>query len=203
LQAGAEWLHVVNLDGALEEVDRTNLAALEKIIDVTTQSKPGAKIQYGGGLRSSVDIDRALALGVDRIILGTAAIFSPEILEQAVTIHGAEKIAVAIDVYDGNVKVRGWQQITDQDPLSLAKKLIHLGVETLIYTNIAHDGVGTGVDVTMTRRLAESTGLKVIASGGVNSLEDVHKVKAAGLDGLIIGRALYNGNVSLAEALKC
>lgn len=203
LETGAKWLHVINLDGALEEVDNANLAALEAIIEVATQYTPRGRIQYGGGIRTSVDINRAFGLGVDRVILGTVAIYSPEILEQAVETYGAEKIAVAIDVYDGKVKVRGWQQQTDQDPLSFGKELINLGVETLIYTNIAHDGVGTGVDVNMTSRLAEGTGLNVIASGGVNSLEDVIKVKAAGLDGLIIGRALYNGNVSLEEALIC
>lgn len=203
LKIGAKWLHVINLDGALEESDSANLAALKIILDVATQTIPRRQIQYGGGIRSLADVERTLSMGVDRIILGTVAIHSPETLEQAVETYGSEKIAIAIDVYDGKVKVRGWQQQTDQDPVSLSKKLENLGVKTLIYTNIAHDGVGTGVDVTMTRRLAEETGMNVIASGGVNSLEDVNKVKAAGLDGLIIGRALYDGNVSLEEALKC
>jgi phosphoribosylformimino-5-aminoimidazole carboxamide ribotide isomerase len=187
----------------LEESDSANLLALKAILDVARQNLPKGKIQYGGGVRTIADIERAISLGIDRVILGTVAISSPETVERAVEAFGAEKIAVAIDVYDGKVKVRGWQQQTDQDPISLGKNLVERGVTILIYTNIARDGVGSGVDLSMTRRLAERTGLRVIASGGVNSIDDVNKVKAAGLDGLIIGRALYDGKVSLEEALKC
>ncbi len=203
LAAGANWLHVINLDGALEELDSANLAALNAILEAAEHTKPRGQVQYGGGIRTLANIERALTLGVDRVILGTVAINSPEIVEQAVNACGAEKIAVAIDVYDGKVKVRGWKQQTTQDPISLGKYLVKLGVKTLIYTNIAHDGVGSGVDITMTKQLAEETGLTMIASGGVNSLHDVKKVRAAGLDGLIIGRALYDGKVSLEEALQC
>ncbi len=203
LKIGAKWLHVINLDGALEESDSATLLALKAILDVARQNLPKGQIQYGGGVRTIADIERTISLGVDRVILGTVAISSPETVERAVEAFGAEKIAVAIDVYGGRVKVRGWQQQTDQDPVSLGRNLVERGVTTLIYTNIARDGVGSGVDLSMTRRLAERTGLRVIASGGVNSLNDVNKVKAAGLDGLIIGRALYDGKVSLEEALKC
>jgi phosphoribosylformimino-5-aminoimidazole carboxamide ribotide isomerase len=203
LKIGAKWLHVINLDGALEESDSANLLALNAILDVARQYIPKGHIQYGGGVRTIADMERVISLGVDRVILGTVAISSPEIVEQAVKTFGSEKIAVAIDVYDGRVKVRGWQEQTDQDPVSVGGNLVELGITTLIYTNIARDGVGSGVDISMTRRLAEHTGLRVIASGGVNSLDDVNKVKDAGLDGLIIGRALYDGKVSLEEALKC
>lgn len=203
LKIGAKWLHVINLDGALEESDSATLLALKAILDVARQNLPKGQIQYGGGVRTIADIERTISLGVDRVILGTVAISSPETVERAVEAFGAEKIAVAIDVYGGRVKVRGWQKQTDQDPVSLGRNLVERGVTTLIYTNIARDGVGSGVDLSMTRRLAERTGLRVIASGGVNSLNDVNKVKAAGLDGLIIGRALYDGKVSLEEALKC
>lgn len=203
LRIGASWLHVINLDGALEEADSANLLALKAILDVARQHLPKGQIQYGGGVRTIADVERVISLGVDRVILGTVAISSPEIVEQAVKTFGSEKIAVAIDVYDGRVKVRGWQEQTDQDPVSLAGNLVEQGVTTLIYTNIARDGVGSGVDISMTRNLAEHTGLRVIASGGVNSLDDVNRVKDAGLDGLIIGRALYDGKVSLEEALKC
>ena len=203
LRIGASWLHVINLDGALEEADSANLLALKAILDVARQHLPKGQIQYGGGVRTIADVERVISLGVDRVILGTVAISSPEIVEQAVKTFGSEKIAVAIDIYDGRVKVRGWQEQTDQDPVSLGSNLVELGVTTLIYTNIARDGVGSGVDISMTRNLAEHTGLRVIASGGVNSLDDVNRVKDAGLDGLIIGRALYDGKVSLEEALKC
>jgi phosphoribosylformimino-5-aminoimidazole carboxamide ribotide isomerase len=203
LKIGAKWLHVINLDGALEESDSANLLALKTILDIARQYLPNGQIQYGGGVRTIADVGRVISLGVDRVILGTVAISSPEIVEQAVKTFGLEKIAVAIDVYDGRVKVRGWQEQTDQDPVSLGSNLVEQGVTTLIYTNIARDGVGSGVDISMTRNLAEHTGLRVIASGGVNSLDDVNKVKDAGLDGLIIGRALYDGKVSLEEALKC
>lgn len=203
LKFGAKWLHVINLDGALEESDSANLVSLKAILDVATQNVPKGHIQYGGGVRTLSDIERAISLGVDRVILGTVAISSSETVQRAVEDYGSDKIAVAIDVYDGRVKVRGWQQQTDQDPVSLGRHLVKLGVTTLIYTNIARDGVGSGVDVTTTQLLAYDTGLSVIASGGVNSLDDVNKVNSAGLDGLIIGRALYDGKVSLEEALKC
>jgi phosphoribosylformimino-5-aminoimidazole carboxamide ribotide isomerase len=198
LAAGATWLHVVDLDGALTgsthgldgEQEPDNLRALGEIL-ATAAGR--ASVQFGGGLRALTDIERVLSLGVDRVILGTAAIESPELVAEAVAHFGAERVA----------KVRGWTRPADVDPITLGKRLVKLGVRTVVYTDISRDGVGSGVDVQGTRQLAEEIGLSVIASGGVASLGDIRQVRAAGLSGIIIGRALYQGAISLKEALVC
>ncbi|MEN8098651.1 MAG: HisA/HisF-related TIM barrel protein, partial [Chloroflexota bacterium] len=155
------------------------------------------------GLRSLDDIEHVLTLGVDRAILGTVAVESPELVAEAVARFGAEKIAVGLDARDHQVRIRGWVKTAGKDPIILGKEMRLLGVERVIYTNIARDGVGDGIDVTATQQLAEETGLKVIASGGAASLVDVQDVQAAGLEGIIIGQALYTGQIDLREALQC
>jgi phosphoribosylformimino-5-aminoimidazole carboxamide ribotide isomerase len=208
LAAGATWLHVVDLDGALTgsthgldgEQEPDNLRALGEIL-ATAAGR--ASVQFGGGLRALTDIERVLSLGVDRVILGTAAIESPELVAEAVAHFGAERVAVGIDAQGNRVKVRGWTRPADVDPITLGKRLVKLGVRTVVYTDISRDGVGSGVDVQGTRQLAEEIGLSVIASGGVASLGDIRQVRAAGLSGIIIGRALYQGAISLKEALVC
>jgi phosphoribosylformimino-5-aminoimidazole carboxamide ribotide isomerase len=203
LGAGARWLHVVNLDGAFGDRDAENRKALTAILEATTTTGVEGCVQLGGGLRSLDDVARTLSLGVSRAILGTAAIEAPDLVGEAVARFGADRIAVGIDAREGQVRVHGWTQQTQLDPVTLGKRLYHLGVRTVVFTNIARDGVGGGVDVAATRHLAKATGLRVIASGGVSSLDDVRHVKAAGLGGVIIGRALYEGQVGLKEALQC
>jgi phosphoribosylformimino-5-aminoimidazole carboxamide ribotide isomerase len=202
LAAGAHWLHVVNLDGAFGDRDNRNQAALDAILAVVNKVGDGS-VQFGGGLRSLDAVERALSHGVGRAILGTAAIEAPEMVEAAIARFGGERIGVGIDARDNRVRVRGWAQETGVDPATLGKSLHRLGVRTVVFTNIARDGVGSGVDVTATRLVAEATGLQVIASGGVASLEDVRRVKAAELAGVIVGRALYEGQIDLKEALEC
>lgn len=205
LAAGACWLHVVNLDGALGDQQRSaqNQVALGAILSAANESAAGGSVQFGGGLRSLDDIEQSLSLGVTRAIVGTAAVESPDLVTEAVVRFGADRIGVGIDARDKRVRVRGWVREADVDPTALGRKLYGLGVRTVVYTNIARDGVGPGVDVAGTRRLAEATGLSVIASGGVASLDDVRRVRAAGLAGVIIGRALYEGQIDLREALQC
>jgi phosphoribosylformimino-5-aminoimidazole carboxamide ribotide isomerase len=203
LAAGARWLHVVNLDGAFGDRDAENQKALAAVLEATRKSGGQGCVQLGGGLRSLDDVARALSLGVGRAILGTIAIEAPELVSEAVVRFGADRIAVGIDVHEGRARVRGWTERTELDPVTLGKELYHLGVRTVVFTNIARDGVGGGVDVVATQQLAEATGLCVIASGGVTSLADVRHVKAAGLSGVIIGRALYEGQIDLKEALRC
>ena len=203
LAAGARWLHVVNLDGAFGARDAENREALAAVLRVSKEVGTVAHVQFGGGLRSLGDVEQALSLGVSRAILGTAAIEAPDLVTKAVAQYGAEKIAVGIDALDDQVRVRGWSQKTNVDPVTLGKKLCALGLRTIIYTNIARDGVGSGVDVVATKRLAQATGLNVIASGGVASLNDVEGVRSSGLSGVIIGRALYEGQIDLKEALGC
>jgi phosphoribosylformimino-5-aminoimidazole carboxamide ribotide isomerase len=193
--AGAAWLHVVNLDGAFGEADRANQQALNAILNVARKNQ--VKIQFGGGIRNLEELDRVLHLGVDRVILGTAVVENPEIASEAVSQFGQDSIGVGLDVRDGKVRVRGWTEDGQKTAVELGKTLYDYGVRTAVFTNIARDGVGSGVDIAATCNLAAATNLRVIASGGVASQADIDQVKAAGLSGVIVGRALYEGQVVL------
>ncbi len=192
---GAAWLHVVNLDGAFGEADGPNALALKAIVTA------GLKVQFGGGLRDWASLDRAFDAGVARVVIGTAAVEQPALVEQALRDFGAERVAVGIDARDGRVRVRGWADEGGVAALALAKQMQALGLEWCVFTDVARDGIGTGVNVPATTELARTTGLRVIASGGVASAEDVAEVRAAGLAGVIIGRALYEGQVVLKDVL--
>ena len=199
IAAGAEWLHVVNLDGAFDEKGAANWAVLPQL------ARLGATVQFGGGIRSLADVDRALAAGAERVILGTAAIENPHLVAAALAAHGAARIVVGIDARDGRVKTRGWQHDTPVTPADLGRQMKDLGVETVIYTDINRDGVLTGVNAAATGQLAQATGLRVIASGGVASLDDITRCAALsgqGVVGVITGRAIYDGRLDLAEAFK-
>jgi len=207
LEAGAAWLHVVNLDGAFEAQDQHSQTALRAILERARQDAgdlaPRAKVQFGGGLRSLSQVAAALELGVDRVILGTAAIKDPDFSAQAVRQFGAQQVAVSIDARDSRVKLRGWLEDTPLDPLAVALQQAALGVTTLIYTDIARDGMGSGPAIDAARRLADASGLQVIVAGGVSALEHVRAARDAGLSGIIIGRALYEARFTLQEALAC
>ena len=196
--AGASWLHVVNLDGAFAEGGEANWQVLPQL------AKSGARIQFGGGIRSLADVEAAFARGVTRAILGTVAIEQPEMVAQAVDTFGPERIAVGIDAREGRVKTRGWQEDGGVSAVALAQQMAGLGVTTAIHTDISRDGVLSGVNAAASATLAQKSGLQVIASGGVASLEDVRQVAAyanQGVAGVISGRALYEGRLDLAEAL--
>jgi phosphoribosylformimino-5-aminoimidazole carboxamide ribotide isomerase len=195
---GAEWLHLVNLDGAFGQAS-DNLAVVEEIV-----SAVDAQVQFGGGLRAIEDMERMLQMGVTRVIIGTMAITAPETVAQAVKRFGAEHVVVGIDARDGRVATHGWKETSDVDVMVLAERVLALGVERVVYTDIARDGTMRGPDVAGTRRLAAETGLKVIASGGVASINDVKALKAqekVGVEGVIIGQALYTGAIDLGEAI--
>jgi phosphoribosylformimino-5-aminoimidazole carboxamide ribotide isomerase len=194
-QAGATWLHVVNLDGAFDEGGQANIKALA---DITAT---GLRIQFGGGLRSMAAVRYALDLGVERVVLGTVAVHNPTLVVEALAEFGLTRIALGIDAREGVVRVRGWLEATELKASDLAKWWAEIGGKWLIFTDIARDGMGSGVNVNATAALARATGLNVIASGGVRSLADVQRVMEAGLPGVIIGRALYEGQVDLKEAL--
>ena len=201
--AGARWLHVVNLDGAFAEAGAANWAALAAIV-----AAGGARVQFGGGLRALDDIAAALDSGVARVVLGTAALESPELLAAAVARFGPERVAAGIDARDGRVRVRGWQTETAVTPAALALSARAAGVTTVITTDIARDGVLTGVNAEATAALAAASGLAVIASGGARDLGDVARLLALAptaapgrLAGVILGRALYDGHIDLAAAL--
>ena len=196
LDAGARWLHVVNLDGAFGENDDANRIALESIL------KCGARVQFGGGLRSLEAIERALNLGVSRVALGTIAIEQPGAVENALEKFGAEKIAVGIDARDGLVRVHGWKDNSGIFATDLALQMRIFGIDTVIFTDVSRDGMGHGLNISATRALAEISGLDVIASGGVHTLDDVSAARDANLSGVIIGRALYEGTIDLKDALE-
>ena len=199
LRAGAEWLHVVNLDGAFDEAGAANWAALPALTQL------GAKVQFGGGIRTMDDISRALDLNVTRVILGTVAIENPVLVGEAIDQFGKDKIAVGIDARNGRVKTRGWMKDTAVNPVDLGKAMKERGVKTIVYTDIGRDGVLGGVDVQATVQLSQVTGLQVIASGGVASIEDIRRCRDQaehGLVGVITGRAIYDGRLDLEEALE-
>lgn len=196
IDAGSTWLHVVNLDGAFGESDNVNRDALEAIL------KLDVRVQFGGGMRSLDSIDAALTLGVSRVVLGTIAIEQPEIVRDALTRFGAEHIAVGIDARDGLVRTRGWKDNSGVPALDLALQMRDFGLGTVIFTDVSRDGLGSGLNIPATRELSEKSGLDVIASGGVHTIDDVKAAKDAGLAGCIIGRALYDRTVDLEEALN-
>ena len=200
LREGTSWLHVVNLDGAFGESDQENRSALESILNVAKSF--GAHVQFGGGLRSLVAIEQALDLGVSRIVLGTVAVEKPDLVAEALTRFGAERIAVGIDARDGLVRVRGWQSDGGISALDLALQMRTLGLRTIIFTDVRRDGLGSGLNINATRELAEVSNLDVIASGGVHTLEDAMAARDAHLSGVIVGRAIYEGTLDLKIALQ-
>ncbi len=211
---GAEWLHVVNLDGALgeapvaapdaeDEPDLTGLPRNWQCLYAIRQAV-AVPIQFGGGLRSLADIALALRLGATRVVLGTVAVQQPELVTAALARFGAERIVVAIDARDGQVAIHGWQELSRVAATDLARRLAALGVRRVVFTDIARDGMLTGVNVAATAALARAGGLRVIASGGVAGPEDILALRAeeaAGIEGVILGRALYTGALTLPAAL--
>lgn len=193
LEAGASWLHVVNLDGAFGENDHANRLALDSIL------KLGAQVQFGGGMRSLAAVERAIEAGVSRVILGTIALEQPDVIADALKKFSPEKVAVGIDARAGLVRVRGWKEGSGVSASDLALQMRTLGLRTVIFTDVSRDGLGSGLNIAATRELAEVSGLDVIASGGVHTLKDVIAARDANLAGTIIGRALYEGTISATD----
>lgn len=200
LAMGAKWLHVVNLDGAFGEGDGANQLALLSILKVASEF--GADVQFGGGLRSIDSMSQALSLGVSRIVLGTVAVEQSDVVTNALKKFGVEKIAVGIDARDGVVRVRGWQSDGGVSAQDLALQMRILGLCTIIFTDVTRDGMGQGLNISATRELADVSGVDVIASGGVLTLDDVLAARDAGLSGVIVGRALYEGTIDFRDAME-
>ncbi len=195
-EAGAAWLHVVNLDGALGE----STGALDALRAVASVGLP---VQFGGGLRALDDAQRALEAGAARVILGTLAVQQPEQAGRAVARFGVEAVVVALDARGGMVATHGWQQTAPVTPADLGTRLAALGVRHALFTDVSRDGDLSGVNVTATVALARETGLQVIASGGVASLDDLRALRAArDIAGVVVGQALYTGAFTLQEALR-
>jgi len=194
-RAGARWVHFVDLDRALGVGD--NRALAQRFL-----SAAQVKVQVGGGLRTEEAIDEMLGWGATRVVIGTKAATDPGIVERLLARHGAERLAVGIDAKQGRVAVRGWTEVFDLTTLELARRVRAQGARTAIYTDVARDGMLAGPDVDGACAIA-ALGLDVIASGGVASLDDLRRIRDAGLAGAIVGRALYEGRFTLAEALRC
>lgn len=195
---GARFLHVVDLDGAFAGEPK-NLDVIKEITGVLK-----IPVQVGGGIRTLDTIDKLLNLGVHRVILGTVAINNPRLVGEACRRFGADKIVVGIDSKDGKVAVEGWAATVEKKAGELAREMVDQGVRRVVYTNTSLDGTLSGVDVESTVELARETGLQVIASGGVSSVEDIKRLKAAGvanIEGVILGKSLYSGAIRLSEAL--
>jgi phosphoribosylformimino-5-aminoimidazole carboxamide ribotide isomerase len=203
LDAGTTWLHVVNLDGAFDQPDQANRQAVLELLSAASSYRPARQVQLGGGLRSLAALEQALEAGVSRVVLGTAAIQEPEMVAEAVRRFGDQRVAAGLDAKDGVVMLHGWTEASGLNAIQAAEQLKQRGVKTIIYTDISRDGVGKGINQEATQALAAASGLEVIASGGVHSLEDIRQVKRAGLAGVVIGRALYDGRFTLQEALAC
>ena len=197
-EAGAEMLHIVNLDGAMNLDDSKNIRVMSDIL-----YQINLPIQFGGGVRALDEVQRLDELGVTRIVVGTAAIENPQLLQALLDDFGST-IVVGIDAREGKVALRGWQKTADMLAVDLAQKVADMGVERIVYTDIARDGMLSGINLDATREIAEVSGLKVTASGGVATLDDIYAVKELeefGVDSLIIGKALYEGAFTLEEAL--
>ncbi len=192
---GAKWIHIVNLDGTFATLN-DHARILEAV------AKFDVKVQFGGGLRAITDIERAIEQGASRVIIGTAAIEQPELVSEVIERWGSERVAVGLDARDGKVTTHGWQNKTNLTPLELGKQMVERGVIHALYTDVNRDGLLQGVNVEGTTMLARETGMQVIASGGVGSLDDIKRLKATGVvAGAVIGMALYDGRFGLAEAL--
>ncbi len=196
---GATWLHVVDLDAALGSGSTANARALREI-----RSAVQIRIQLGGGLRDLDAIQRALDLGVDRVLLGTLVVEQPDALAEAVAGFGGDRIVPALDHRSSRVAVRGWGETTAVDVEQLGRRLCGLGLRRAVVTDIARDGMLSGVDAASLAQIAARTGLRIIASGGIATLDDLRALvhyEKDGIEGAIIGRALYSGALTLADAL--
>ncbi len=193
--AGAEFIHLVDLDGARDGESKNK----EIIFEIA--KKMPIPVQTGGGIRSLETIRDYLFHGVQRVILGTAAVQNPDFLELAVEAFG-DKIVVGIDAKDGFVAYSGWEKLSSSRAVEFAKEVEAIGVKTIVYTDIATDGTLQGPNFKEMTEMAREVGMSVIASGGVSCLVDIEKLKKTGVTGVIVGKAIYTGNIDLKEAIK-
>lgn len=199
LAAGATWLHVVNLDGAFDQPDLANRQALEKIL--ARAEAAGARVQFGGGLRTVESVDAVLTGGVERAILGTMAVENPGVIPALIERWGPERIVASLDARDGLAQVHGWQSSAGLPASQAALALAQNGLRWLIFTDISRDGLQQGLNLESTCQIAAESGLSVIASGGVAGPQDVVNARRAGLAGVIVGKALYEGRIDLSSLL--
>lgn len=194
-KAGSGWIHMVDLDGA-RTGDGINRPVILQVAQNTS-----LKVEVGGGIRSMDAIDTYLQGGVSRVILGSAALEDPPLVKKAVEQYG-QRIAVGIDAKNGQVAARGWLSTSSVDYLTLAKQMENLGVSTIIYTDIAKDGMMLGPNFEQMKALRQAVSCDLVASGGIRSLEDLQQLQDIGIDWAILGKSIYQGAIDLAKALK-
>ncbi|WP_199555823.1 1-(5-phosphoribosyl)-5-[(5-phosphoribosylamino)methylideneamino]imidazole-4-carboxamide isomerase [Sandaracinobacteroides hominis] len=195
-EAGAGWLHVVDLDGAFAGEAR-NAAAVEAILASTP-----AKVQVGGGIRNMASIERWFRLGVERVIIGTAALTDPALVRTAAA-DNPGRVVVAVDARDGRVATRGWADVSDVPVADMGRRFEDAGVAALLFTDVGRDGLLKGVNIEATAALAAAVKLPVIASGGLADKSEIKALRLKrGIEGVIAGRSLYDGRIQLAEALQ-
>lgn len=192
-EAGAQWIHVVDLDGA-RDGSTANFDTVSEI------AKVGLKVEIGGGIRSIETVERYINAGVSRVIIGTAAVSDPDFLKDAIEKYG-EKVAVGVDIKDGMVAIKGWKEISAIECFDFCQELQDKGVSTVICTDISKDGMLGGTNTELYRQLSERFTMNFVASGGVSTLDDVKKLSLMGMYGAIVGKAIYTGNIDLAEAI--
>ncbi len=195
-EMGGTFLHVVDLDGALAG-HPVNLEAIRQIAEAVR-----IPVETGGGIRTREDVKALLDLGVSRVIIGTKAVESPEFVKQLVEEFGPDKIVLGVDAKDGLVAVEGWEKVSSLTASELCGQMKDFGIRHIIYTDISRDGMLSGPNVKATKTLTEETGLDVIASGGVSCMEDLEALFEAGIQGAIMGKALYEKKIDLQEAVR-
>ena len=195
VEARAEYIHIVDLDGA-RDGSNANLSVISDII-----KESGLKAEVGGGIRSIESVKKYLDLGVMRVILGTAAVKDPDFLEEAVKTY-AERVAVGVDIKDGKVAVKGWTELSQYDCFEFCERLQNLGVKTVICTDISKDGAMSGTNLALYRQLKERFTMEIVASGGVSDIENVKRLTEMDMYGAILGKALYTGSIDLKQAIK-
>ena len=192
-ELGSSWVHLVDLDGAFAGEPK-NLEQIEKI-----RANTGLKLELGGGIRDEETIRRYLDLGIDRLILGSVAVSNPKFVKEMASKY---PIVVGIDAIAGMVAVEGWAHTSNMHATDLAKAFADAGVEAIICTDVGRDGTLSGVNVEFTLSIKEASGLETIASGGVKGIDDIEALKSAGIDGVVIGKAFYEGTLDLNEAFR-
>lgn len=194
-EQGGEFIHLVDLDGA-KSGDMPNFELISEI--ARTVSVP---VEVGGGVRNLDCVKRYLNAGIERVIIGTSAIRNPAFVREAVSLFG-DRIAVGIDAKDGRVAISGWEEVSDMTALDLAKQMEGFGVKNIIYTDIATDGMLSGPNLKAMKEMVSAVEVDIVASGGVSSIEDIRHLKETGVEGAIVGKALYTGDVSLGQAIE-
>lgn len=193
---GAKYLHLVDLDGAL----KGNVVNENVVRDILKNTK--LELELGGGIRSVDDAKKWLDLGVKRVILGSIAIKDINVVKNLIELYGPQRIIVGVDASNGYVAIHGWKDITDKRAIDFVDELKSIGVEEIIYTDISRDGALQGINDIELKNMVQAN-IRVVASGGVTTLEDLKIAKRIGCVGIIIGKAIYNGNINVCDAVRC